>query len=307
MSVATRKQYPSLAEIVREETDNGRRIVQFYLGVADGSLEGFRDHHRMSAANRLGKIAPKLVAQYLQKYYNNQCRDSYRGTLVLPVRRSPIAKNPPDRGEPVPRGPNRFQRRLTQLVRQETGDGRTIFTFLDGVMHGTFVGFKPHHRLEAAKELASYLDPSVIPAEAGTHPRPRLQKPAPAQSLPRTRYGAGTHPLPTKKPKARKFPPITVEELAQANFDSRHIARCRFARDEITGAIYAFDHAGPFIVDDEGVPQRISPSRIAGYGRAARRYHHRTRSGRSARTRDRRRKNPNAPIKEAGTKETSTR
>ncbi len=167
MSVATRKQYPSLAEIVREETDGGRRIVQFYIGVADGSLDGFRDHHRMSAARRLDKIAPRLVAEYLQKYYNNQCRDSYRGTLVLPVRRSTIAKNPPEPGEQAPRGPNRFQRRLAQLVRKETGDGRTIFNFLDGVMHGTLTGFKPHHRLEAAKELASYLTPSVIPANAG--------------------------------------------------------------------------------------------------------------------------------------------
>ena len=182
MSAAIHKEYPSLAEIVRQETDGGRRIVQFYLGVADGTLDGFRDHHRMAAANRIGKIAPKLVAQYLQKYYNNQCRDSYRGTSLLPVRRSPITnttKNPPERSEQPPRGPNAFQRRLAQLVRDETGDGRTIFNFLNGVMHGTYTGFKPHHRLEAAKELASYLDPSVIPAppivipvKTGTQPSP---------------------------------------------------------------------------------------------------------------------------------------
>ena len=169
MSVATQQKYPSLAEIVRQETDGGRLIVQFYLGVADGTLDGFRDHHRMAAANRIGKIAPKLVAQYLQKYYNNQCRDSLRGTLLPLVRRSPITKNPPERTEQAPRGPNRFQRRLAQLVRQETGDGRTIFNFLNGVMHGTYTGFKPHHRLEAAKELASYLTPpqEPAPAEAG--------------------------------------------------------------------------------------------------------------------------------------------
>ena len=59
--------------------------------------------------------------------------------------------------ESAPRGPNRFQRRLAQLVSDETGDGRTIFDLLNGVMHGTLTGFKPHHRLESAKELASYL------------------------------------------------------------------------------------------------------------------------------------------------------
>ena len=198
MSAAIYKEYPSLAEIVRQETDGGRRIVQFYLGVADGTLDGFRDHHRMAAANRIGKIAPKLVAQYLQKYYNNQCRDSYRGTSLLPVRRSPITKNPPERSQQAPRGPNAFQRRLAQLVRDETGDGRTIFNFLNGVMHGTYTGFKPHHRLEAAKELASYLNPSVIPVKTGTHPPPWEPAPAKAGVIPAE---AGTHPSPLSSSK----------------------------------------------------------------------------------------------------------
>ena len=221
MSLATQQTYPSLAEIVRQETDGGRLIVQFYLGVADGTLDGFRDHHRMAAANRIGKIAPKLVAEYLQKYYNNQCRDSLRGTLLPLVRRSPITKNPPEGSEQATRGPSVFQRRLTQLVREETGDGRTIFNFLNGVMHGTYTGFKPHHRLEAAKELASYLTPpqepapappTVIPAQAGTHPR--SPEPTPTVIPVKT----GTHPqagsaeaprFPTNnsKPKTKNSPP----------------------------------------------------------------------------------------------------
>ena len=330
MSAAIYKEYPSLAEIVRQETDGGRRIVQFYLGVADGTLNGFRDHHRMAAANRIGKIAPKLVAQYLQKYYNNQCRDSYRGTNLLPVRRSPITKNPPERSEQAPRGPNAFQRRLAQLVRDETGDGRTIFNFLNGVMHGTYTGFKPHHRLEAAKELASYLDPTVIPAppivipaEAGTHPSPLSAAhaepnspivPASPTVIP---VKTGTHPvphtavrtnptrpapqLPTKNPKPKtKNPPITLEELHQANFDSHHIARYSFARDDITGAIYAIDELGPLIVDEDGVPHSISPDRIAGYRPGSHTKENASRTNinqylpaRTAHTRN----NPNAPTK----------
>ena len=322
MSLATQQKYPSLAEIVRQETDGGRLIVQFYLGVADGTLDGFRDHHRMAAANRIGKIAPKLVAEYLQKYYNNQCRDSLRGTLLPLVRRSPITKNPPERTEQAPCGPNRFQRRLAQLVRQETGDGRTIFNFLNGVMHGTYTGFKPHHRLEAAKELASYLTPPQEPALVkaggpvqtatqrggaglGSHPirpEPFEEREVNSPVIPAC---AGTHPqagsaeaprFPTNnsKPKTKNSPPISVEELEQANFDSSHIARYNFARDEITGAIYAFDHKGPIIVDEDGVTHRISPDRIAGYARASRTNENQYRIGKTTHTQRRLQQNPNA-------------
>ncbi len=416
MSVATQQKYPSLAEIVRQETDGGRLIVQFYLGVANGTLDGFRDHHRMSAARRIDKIAPKLVSEYLLKYANAQVRPSMRGSLFPMGRISPITKNPPEGSEQATRGPSVFQRRLTQLVREETGDGRTIFNFLNGVMHGTYTGFKPHHRLEAAKELASYITNDHSPSTPW--------EPAPAQSLPRTRYGAGTHPPtpstgevldegnspvipaegnlcttvipvatgthpPTSSPGegldegdspvipaegdlcttvipvatgthpsspstgeglgegdspvipaegdlcttvipvatgthpsspstgegldegdspvipaeagthppspstgevldegdspvipaeagthppsfSAVNPPISLAELEQANFDSSHISRYSFARDEITGAIYAFDHIGPIVVDDDGVTYRIPPSRIAGYRRASR-------------------------------------
>ena len=334
-----------MAEIVREVTDNGRLIVEFYLGVADGTLEGFEDRHRMSAARRIDKIAPGLVARYLQKYYNSQCRDSYRGTSVLPVRRSPIKSSPPERRDPAQRGPNPFQRRLAQLVREETGDGRAIVYFMAGVMHGTLLGFKPHHRMEAAKELATYIThtpspstgegrgegDSVVPAEAGTQRgggrrgsrtsspsmgegRGESDSVVPAESetqrgggrrgsrtsSPSTGEGrepalslskgegdstvdpastsvvpekSGTHPVPSvstgnPKPKTRNFPPITVEEIERAGYDSRHITRCKFARDEITGAVYAFDEQGPFEVDEDGVSHYISPDLIVGYGNA---------------------------------------
>ncbi len=300
-----------MAEIVREVTDNGRLIAEFYLGVADGSLEGFEDRHRMSAARRLDKIAPGLVARYLQKYYNAQCRPSYRGTSVLPVRRSPIKSSPPERSEDVSRGPNPFRRRLQQLVREETGDGRSIVYFLAGVMHGTLLGFKPHHRMEAAKELSGYItndNTPVVPAKAepapysirgtqrggagrGSHPNPAHPEPGSLSVVPEK---SGTHPVPSAetpsvstrnpepetknppsapsavspKPKTRNFPPITIEEIERANYDSRHITRCKFARDEITGAVYAFDEQGPFEVDEDGVSHYISPDLIVGHGNA---------------------------------------
>ncbi len=334
-----------MAEIVREVTDDGRLIAEFYLGVADGSLEGFEDRHRMSAARRLDKIAPGLVARYLQKYYNAQCRPSYRGTSVLPVRRSPIRSRPPERSDDVSRGPNPFRRRLQQLVREETGDGRAIVYFMAGVMHGTLLGFKPHHRMEAAKELSGYItndNTPVVPAKAepapysirgtqrggagrGSHPNPAHPEPGSLSVVPEqpetqkdgtghhtvvpeksetqkdgtghhtaVPEKSGTHPVPSAetpsvstrnpepetknppsapsavnpKPKTRNFPPITIEEIERANYDSRHITRCKFARDEITGAVYAFDEQGPFEVDEDGVSHYISPDLIVGHGNA---------------------------------------
>ena len=58
---------PSLADIVRQETDNGRTIVRFYLDVASGKLddEGFEVCHRLEAAEQVHAIAPGLVSEYI--------------------------------------------------------------------------------------------------------------------------------------------------------------------------------------------------------------------------------------------------
>ncbi len=227
-----------------------------------------------------------------------------------------------------------------------------------GVMHGAITGFKPYHRLEAAKELASYVthththtpspltgegwgegDPSIVPAkslthtrhgagtqkdgagrtpsvvpeQSGTHPRPQepvlssskgqlsadqvpfaerlsVAEGSPSQSSQSPNHanpGSDNPRLPTKnqKQKTKNSPrPISRKELEQDNFDSRHIARYTFARDEITGAIYAFDGLGPLVVDEDGVPHSISPDRIVGYDHASLMHEHRTRP------------DPNSPI-----------
>ncbi len=167
MSATIQKEYPSLAEIVRQETDGGRRIVQFYLRVVEGERDGFELCHRLTAARRLDKIAPGLVAEFLLKHANAQCRHSMRGGRLPLVRRSPVKWIPPECRESAPRGPNVFRHRLAQLVREETDDGKAIVEFISGVMHGTLTGFKPCHRMEAAKELAGYItrDESTDPTK----------------------------------------------------------------------------------------------------------------------------------------------
>ena len=290
MSATTIQQSPpTMAQIVREVTDDGRRIVEFYLGVAEGTIDGFRDHHRAAAARRLDKIAPGLVAEYLVKYAPAHLRDSYRGMRSPVGSISPMNQETPANG--APRRSSPFRRRLAQLIREETGDGRAIVDFMAGVMHGTIAAFKPCHRLEAATELAAHIthdelnpaptatndntpdvgaDPRVRPLTTETDPTvvpaPDPVVPAPKSVVPAK---AGTHPVPTEPTKsARPEPPITIDDIKNAGYLPRHITRYKFARDQVTGAVYAFDRLGPFILDEDGYTLHVPTDQIAGYGNA---------------------------------------
>ena len=287
------RQHRSLADIVREKTNDGETIVQFYLDVASGKLDGFRDNHRMAAANKIGKIAPGLVDEYLVRYRNSDCRDSLRGQPLLAVRRPPVKWVPTEDRETAPRGPNPFQRRLAQVVREETGDGLAIVVFVVGVMHGDISGFKPHHRLEAADTLAGYVThgesddgrtepgPTVVPAKAGTQrggEGRRSEGAAERAEAPVLSNDEGpSEALQVESSPTKSFPPITLEELERYNYHSGHFARHMFARDEITGGIYAFDWLGPAVADEDGNLHSISPDEIIGYERVIHAFRNRDR------------------------------
>ena len=48
-----RREYPSLGEIVREKTNDGLSILDFYIGAFEGELDGFTAPHRLEAAQDL--------------------------------------------------------------------------------------------------------------------------------------------------------------------------------------------------------------------------------------------------------------
>ena len=48
-----RSDYPSLGEIVREKTNDGLTILEFYIGAFEGELDGFTAPHRLEAAQDL--------------------------------------------------------------------------------------------------------------------------------------------------------------------------------------------------------------------------------------------------------------
>ena len=75
----------------------------------------------------------------------------------------------------------------------------------------------------------------------------------------------------------KSFPPITLEELERYNYHSGHFARHMFARDEITGGIYAFDWLGPAVADEDGNLHSISPDEIIGYERVIHAFRNRDR------------------------------
>ena len=120
---------PSLADIVREETQDGRLIVRFLFDVMQGELEGAKLCHRLNAARQLLNLGSEDARAF-------------------------VASNT--------RAPNRRVRsrldpKLADIIRRETDDGGDPVRFLVDVMRGGLPDFKPHHRLSAAKELLRLL------------------------------------------------------------------------------------------------------------------------------------------------------
>ncbi len=107
---------PTLADIVRRETNNGETIVRFYLDVIEGKLndDGFEVYHRLEAAEQVHAIAPGLVSEYIAQLTGLECnhvilrkrtRDTtrssrgYQGTItphhIFPVTEEGLCLQPP--------------------------------------------------------------------------------------------------------------------------------------------------------------------------------------------------------------------
>ena len=169
-----RSETPTLADIVRQETDNGRTTVRFYLDVASGKLddEGFEVCHRLEAAEQVHAIAPGLVSEYIAQLTGVECSHAIRRRRTrdvdcilredrepLPTRNSARARHealeylasalaaPSLADDP----------RVAGIVHESTDHGKTVVSFLLHVMHGVVRGFRPRQRVEAAKELLAHI------------------------------------------------------------------------------------------------------------------------------------------------------
>ncbi len=138
--------YPSLADIVREETDGGRLVVRFLVDAMQGQLEDAKPCHRLDAARQLLKLGMDNARVYVAE--NGLAPNNRNGHY----RRNGSAHA----YEPYPPAPSSdppLNRELADFIRLQTEGGKAAVRFLVDVMRGNLDGFKPHHRLSAAKEL----------------------------------------------------------------------------------------------------------------------------------------------------------
>ncbi len=129
-----------LASIVAEETDGGRRVVRFFVQVAEGELDhqGFKPNHRMDAAKELIKVGLTEFDDYI------------RAGHATIARRAPRSRRPALDPEM-----EQARHELAQYARELTDGGRSVIRLYADVMDGlrNDDGFKPHHRIAAGREL----------------------------------------------------------------------------------------------------------------------------------------------------------
>ena len=180
-TTTTDRKPPTLADIVREKTDDGRRIVDFFIDVMEDRVDGAELCHRVDAAKELKRHKSGAAARFIARYSGVPCRHI--------LRRRPRDPNHSDGADatassvevPAPFSNNLLsvlsavdEHLMTMLVRAQTAHGDTIVEFLDDVMQNRIDGFRPHHRIAAAKELALHIvrDETPAPTAPGGEPAP---------------------------------------------------------------------------------------------------------------------------------------
>ena len=202
---------PSFADIVREQTQGGRLIIQFLVNAMTGNLPNFKPCHRIDASGQLIKLQAspfahivleytdggRLIAQFLLEAMAGQlpdfedCHQIAAERLLAKIdphmARALAEDNTPRRsrdhdrrsregGNPSPAlHTGAVGAALDEIVRQETNDGRDIVRFYADVMRGVLTGFKTHQRMDAADKLVSLSSDHTpcVPA-----PQPAARQPA---------------------------------------------------------------------------------------------------------------------------------
>ena len=194
---------PTIAEIVRQKTDDGARIIDFFLEVMEGRVADAKLCHRIDAAKQLVKYGSKEAADFIAEHSDETC-DHCESRKRGPRPRKDESPAARPQHAPGPFGYD-FLTLLTEdfltvlsavnedlmikLVRAQTRDGGTVVEFLDDVMYGRNDSFKVPHRIAAARELISHilrdehlLAQSVVPAHASVVPAHTPREPVPAQA-----------------------------------------------------------------------------------------------------------------------------
>ena len=167
---------PTIAEIVRQKTDDGARIIDFLLDLMEGRVEDAKLCHRIDAAKQLVKYGSKKATDFIAEHGGepcDHCESRKRGPR--PRKDASPAAGPLHAGHRHTPGPYGYdfltlltedfltvlsavdEDLMIMLLRAQTRDGGTVIDFLDNVMHGREDGFKVNHRISAARELISHI------------------------------------------------------------------------------------------------------------------------------------------------------
>ena len=141
----------ALADIIAQETRDGRLIVRFLLSAMEGDYPDFLPCHRIDAARLLVKLGFDQAQSAIDRA--NAARPAPSGDSGLNTRHSGFRRNPGAELREAQDAAHQVRAQLAQIVREETDDGRVAVRFLIDAMQGEFPDFKPCHRLSAAKEL----------------------------------------------------------------------------------------------------------------------------------------------------------
>ena len=64
---------PTIAEIVRQKTDDGARIIDFFLDLMEGRVDDAKLCHRIDAAKQLVKYGYKKAADFIAEHGDETC------------------------------------------------------------------------------------------------------------------------------------------------------------------------------------------------------------------------------------------
>ena len=171
--------HPELQQVVREETDNGREVVQFMKQAMNGLFPNFTPQHQLMA----GRVLAILCIEQGIEFVESMKRPSVPRTRDSAQRRVI--------GDEIDAALSAAEKEIAGYVKKLTGGGRRMIRFLIEAMDGGIKSFNPSLRIAAGKELIGYAYPIFVPARrqsgeprtaASSEPSPKSEaspKPAP--------------------------------------------------------------------------------------------------------------------------------
>ena len=171
--------HPELQQIVREETDNGREVVQFMKQAMNGLFPNFTPQHQIMAGRVLAILCIEQGIEFVEsvkKPSPPRTRDSAQRKAI---------------GDEIDAALSAAEKEIAGYVKKLTGGGRRMIKFLIEAMEGGIKSFSPSLRIAAGKELIGYAFPIFVPA------RPKASAPStPAASEPPPTPAAQPAPAP---------------------------------------------------------------------------------------------------------------